>query len=316
MSSAMLAFRFRTGIRRLGIIGATCAIALALVGCNTIRFGYSQGTELTYWWLDGYVDFNETQSPQVREALAGWFAWHRRTQLPDYAVLLEGVGTQLRADATPAQACRWFDDIRQRTDTAIERALPPLADLALSLTPAQLDTLQRQFRRKNDDLRDEFLQSDPQRRLRASVDRAVARFERIYGRLDAPQRAAIARQVAASPFDAERWLGEREARQREVLQLLRRLQAERPGREQTVELLRPLAQRMQQSTDDGYRAYAQRLRSFNCSVAAEVHNATTTAQRESAIQRIRGWAEDARVLAGVPASPVRAAQAEPSAAIR
>lgn len=287
---------------------------MLLAGCSTIRLGYGQGTELAYWWLDGYVDFTETQTPLVREGLGAWFAWHRRTQLPDYAVLLERAGTELRADATPPQACRWFDDVRQRTDAAVERALPLLADLALTLTPAQLDTLQRQYRRKNDEFRDEFLQRDPKVRLRASVDRAVERFERIYGRLEAPQRAVIARQVAASPFDPERWMAEREARQREVLQVLRRVVDERPPRDQAMALLRPLAQRMQQSADDGYRAYSQRLQAYNCTFAAEVHNATTPGQRDAAARRVRGWAEDARVLAGASngAAPVRAAMGEPA----
>ena len=41
----------------------------------------------TYWWLERYIDFDETQEPRAREAVAEWFRWHRSTQLPEYAGL-------------------------------------------------------------------------------------------------------------------------------------------------------------------------------------------------------------------------------------
>src|SRR5580765_4822032 len=65
MSSAMLSV-FRTfGLRSL-IIGAV----LALLGaCSALRIGYGAAPDLVYWWLDGYVDFDDTQTPRVREAI-------------------------------------------------------------------------------------------------------------------------------------------------------------------------------------------------------------------------------------------------------
>lgn len=288
--------------RRLRIIGAVgVAATLLLAGCSTLRLGYGQGPELAYWWLDGYVDFDEAQSPVVRDGLASWFAWHRRTQLPDYAALLQRArGELLAGPATAAQACRWADELRPRADVAVEQALPMLADVALSLSPAQIEHLARQYRRKNAELRDEILPRDPRQRRQAAVDRAVARYERVYGRLDAAQREVIARGVDASPFDAERWMARREARQRDVLQTLRRLQAERPSKPQAVEALRALAQRQQAPVDDADRADQRRLQEHHCAVAAAVHNATTPAQREAAAARLLGWENDARVLAGLP----------------
>jgi hypothetical protein len=307
----MVRSRFASSLSRLRIIGAALLLAALAVGCSTVRFGYSQGPELAYWWFDRYLDFPEEQSPAVRDALADWFAWHRRTQLPDYAVQLERMRGELRADATPQQMCRWYGELRQRSDLAIEQALPMLAEMLRAMTPAQLAYLNRQYAKRNREFREEFLQDDGQERMEASIKRAVERFENLYGRLDAPQRDAIAKAVQASPFDAERWAQERESRQRDVVQTAMRLHAERASPAQAVAQVRGLAQRWQRSPDPAYRAYADRLTQYNCAFAATVHNATTAAQREAAARRMRGWAEDARSLAASapPPAPARATAA-------
>jgi uncharacterized protein YoaH (UPF0181 family) len=290
----------------LAIIGAGVLAAATLGGCTAVRFGYNQGPELAYWWFDRYVDFTDEQSPQVRAALADWFAWHRRAELPAYAALAERVRGDLPQPATPASMCRWFDDIRSRTDVALERALPSMAAVAMSMTPAQIDHLGRQYRKRNAERRDEFAQADPRQRRDAAVERAIERFERFYGRLDDAQRAVIAQGVAESPFDPDRWLAEREARQQEVLQTLQRLRAPGISSDEAVASLRTLVQRIQASPDEAYRQHQRRLVEFNCAFAARVHNATTPVQREAAARRFKGWEDDFRALASAGGTPTQA----------
>lgn len=285
--------------------------AATLGGCTAVRFGYNQGPELAYWWFDRYVDFTDEQSPQVRAALADWFAWHRRSELPAYASLVERVRGDLPQPATPAAMCRWFDDIRGRTDVALERALPAMAAVAMSMTPAQIEHLGRQYQKRNAERRDEFAHPDPRQRRDAAVERAVERFERFYGRLDDAQRAVIAQGVAESPFDPERWLAERAARQQEVLQTLQRLRAPGVSSDEAVASLRMVVQRLQVSPDATYRQHQRRLVEFNCAFAARVHNATTPAQREAAARRFKGWEDDFRALASTAAPATSASWGEP-----
>jgi hypothetical protein len=54
--------------RYLLIIAAVLLPGLA--GCSAIKLAYNQAPDLTYWWLDGYFDFNGQQSPKVRDELA------------------------------------------------------------------------------------------------------------------------------------------------------------------------------------------------------------------------------------------------------
>jgi hypothetical protein len=305
MSSAMR----RPSFVRGPIIGGARTLAawllvlcLALLtGCSLLRLTYPQLPTIAYWWLDGYVDFTIAQGPRVQEQLAGWLRWHRATQLTDYAALLQRARAELLANTTPNQVCRWVDEGTARLLTAYEQAVPAAAETLLALTPAQMDHMERRFEKSNADFRDDFLQPKPEARLKDSIKRVVERAETLYGKLDDTQRDLVARQVAASPFDPERWLAERQIRQRDILATLRRLHGERAGSDQMQAALRVFAEQAQRSPRPPYRAYQQRLKQFNCEFAAQLHNATTPAQRQAAADTLKGWETDLRVLAAEPA---------------
>lgn len=272
-------------------------LALALAACSAWRVGYGQGPELTWWWLERYVDFDETQEPRARQAIAEWFRWHRQTQLPDYAALLSKAQAEIAEPVTPAQVCRWTDAIQQRVDVAVEQALPPLADLLRAMTPQQIAHLERKYAKNMREFRRDFMQDDLQARREAQVKRVVERAETLYGRLSDPQRELVARLTAQSPLDHEAWAAERRRRQEAVLQTLRRLSAERASAEVAQAEFRRLYQEMFRSPREAYRAYQRRLVDYNCDFAAQLHNLATPEQRAAAVRRLKGWEDDARSLA-------------------
>lgn len=274
-----------------------------------MRLGYNQGPQLAHWWLDGYLDLNDEQSPRVREALARWFAWHRQTQLPDYAALLAQARARLDGPVDGVQVCQWNDQIRSRIEPVMDRALPLAAELVATLTPAQIETLEKRYAKDNEKLRKEHLLPDPAARLQGSVERTIARFESFYGKLDDAQRGLVAEAVAASPFDSRAWLAGREQRQRELLATLRQIVAERPDAPRTLALLRTVARQFDGTPQPANAAAQQRLNRYNCELTARLHNTTTHTQRRQARDKLKGWEDDVRQLAAesVPAAPAQAA---------
>jgi len=270
---------------------------VGLTGCSALRIGYSQAPDLVYWWLDGYVDFDGDQTPKVRDALAEWFAWHRRTQLPEYAELLVKAQKEVQADTTPARVCEWQRELIRRARTAYERAEPAAADIVLTIAPAQIVHLEKRYAKNNDEFRDEYLQADPSRRAQKNLDRVLERAEMLYGRLDDAQRRRVGEQLARSPFDPEVWLAERQQRQQDALRLLRSMGADGSmTREQAASGLRGYVDRIERSPREGYRRYAERLAEFNCTLAANLHNSTSTAQRRAAAKKLAGWESDVRAI--------------------
>lgn len=276
-----------------------------------MRVGYNQAPQLTQWWLDGYLDFDDAQTPRVRASLEQWFAWHRETQLVDYAELLGRAQQQVAGPLSAAQACQWNDELRARIEPAVERALPLVAEFVPTLQPAQLAHLARRYAKKNAELRKEFVQPRADERLKGAIERMVERLESIYGPLDETQQRVVVAGVSASPFDAERWLADREARQRDVLQTIEPLVVERADRERVLRGLRPLARRLVGGTATEASTYQQRLAQHNCAFFARVHNLTTPRQREHARDKLRGWEGDVRQLAAETSRPKAALAAAP-----
>ncbi len=279
------------------IIGLLLALlGPALVGCSAVRLSYANGPQLAWWWLDGYFDFSREHSPQVQQALDQWFEWHRSTQLAPMTALLGAVAQQVQEPVTPGQVCQWQDRARAQVDPALARAIVDFANLVPGLGEAQMKHLEAHYRKLLDEMRRDSLQPDPAERFKAAVKRTRERAERIYGSLGEAQLQVISDGMSASPFDPELWLVERQRRQRDTLQTLRRLLTERADRDQRVAALRALVQRSERSPNPEYRAYQTRLADFNCALAAQVHNTSTPAQRRKARDNLRSWADDLRSL--------------------
>jgi hypothetical protein len=294
MSSAMcvaslVASRLRCWIIAVGVV--------LLAGCSAVRLAYTQAPHLVYWWLDGYVSFDPEQGERARDALADWFRWHRATQLPEIADLLAKAQVQILHDITPADACEWADEIRRRLEVAYEHGVPALASMVHSLTLEQITRIDRRYRKADDEFRDDYLQASRSERLEESNKRARSRAELLYGRLTDAQRALLAQGIANSPFDPERWLAERQFRQREIVDTLHDLQVQRADETRIAAALRLFAAHAAESPRPGYREYQRRLFAHNCALVARLHNSTSPEQRRRGAERLKGWEDDVRALA-------------------
>jgi len=264
-----------------------------------VRLAYTLAPDLAHGWLDGYLGFDEPQSELARDQLGQFFRWHRASQLPVYAKLLTRARGEVVDNITPASACRWYAEVFGQLRPSIDHALPMAAQVVRILTPRQVQTLERKYQKVNLEFRETYLQPDPKDRLKASVKRALSRAESLYGTLDPAQKDRLARGIAASPFDPEAWLAERMRRQQDTVRTLRRLaSAATPASAEAAQAaLRPLADQALSSPDPAYRAYQERLKQYNCTLAAQLHNATSRDQRATAAARLQGWEEDLRSLA-------------------
>lgn len=287
---------------RLGTWIIATLLAL-LCGCSTVRLTYGQGPLLAYWWMDGYLDFSSEQSPAVRSALADWFAWHRRTQLPEYASWLRELQSVAQDRVTPAQVCQVSAGAQRRIEVAYAQAVPAMAEIVRGLSLEQVDHLEKRYARNQRDAERDYLQPDLQERAGQALKRTVERAEMLYGTLDEAQRQLLAAGLAVSPFDAQLWLDERRARQQDILRRLRQLLATRADADTVQAALRAFAAHAARSPRPEYRAYRQRLEEANCALAAQLHNSLKPAQRQRAVDKLKAWEDDLRALAaGVPAA--------------
>jgi hypothetical protein len=278
------------------IIGALLLLPL-LAGCSAIKLGYNGLPDLAYWWLDGYFDFTEAQTPLVRGELGRLHAWHRAQELPRLADVLARMEQLAAGPVTPAQACDFAAEVEARLAGVASQAEPAAAALALVLEPRQLRHLERKYRGNNADWRRNWIDVAPDERSTKRYEQALDRAESIYGRLDEPQRAVLRQWAERSPFDALRVLAERQRRQQDLLQTLRRLQEAADDPAGARSALREYVARVQRSPDADYRRYRDEVLQDACGTFASLHQSTTPAQREQAARRLRAYQRDLRELA-------------------
>lgn len=277
------------------IIGGALLV-LALSACSALKLGYNNVQDIAYWWLDGYLDFDDAQSVRVRDDLARLHQWHRTVELPKLAQLLSRLEQQAAGDITPAQACEVITAVQERADALARQAEPAVVALARSVSPEQLRHLESRYARNDAQWRADWIQISPAERRDKRLKLVVERSEMIYGRLEEPQRTALRAQLDASAFDVQRVFVERQRRQQDALDTLRRVNAPGVTAEQARDWMRAYLERAQRSPDAGYRAYQQAMLQEGCRLFAAGHNASTPAQREVAVQRLRAYQRDLREL--------------------
>ncbi|WP_413764462.1 DUF6279 family lipoprotein [Variovorax sp. Varisp41] len=289
---------FSTRMRcfKLARIIGVLALAAVLGACSAIRLAYNNLPELSYWWLDGYLDFDGSQTPKVRDDLARLLEWHRRNELPKIAALLQEAEALAPGDITPAQACAMTDRIRDRLLAVSERAEPAGTELALSLGEAQLQQLERKYAKNNADYRKDWLDRSPARVQEKRYDQFLDRFEDFYGRLSPEQRELLRQQVAQSVFDPKLQDVERRKRQQEALVLLRGFVANRTPPAEARAALHAYLQRIADPPPGPWREQQQALLQEGCRNLAALHNGTSAAQRAQAVKRLQGYREDLRQL--------------------
>ena len=284
-------------LRLCGIISLLAAAAL-LQACSAVKIAYNQAPQLAYLYLDGYADFNEVQSLQVRTDLTKFVAWHRQTQLPGYIDLLQKIQQKMPQDITAVQACDVFADVRQKALALTDYAEPATLSVAATLSAKQLTVMERKFAKGNTTWREDYLEGSAKDLFEKRQKSAIKRADMLYGSVTDKQRSLIAQQIEKSQFKAAQSYAERQRRQKDIVQTLGKVIASPQDAATTQGEVRSLLARSIASPDAAYKTYLETITQEGCASFAELHNATSAEQRKKAVEVLAGYEQDFKVLVG------------------
>jgi hypothetical protein len=271
----------------------TILLLVALSGCSAIRLAYGQAPSLTYWWVDDFVDLTDGQSTALRQDIDGFFAWHRNQELPLYMARLKRWEAMASQDITGEQSCQQFDEVRAAYQRGVERSIEPLTRLAIGLKADQLRHLERHYAKSNQKFADDWLTDGVEAQKRRQFDRALGRYETLYGDLNPSQRALLTARTGSGAFDPQRVQTERQRRQTDLLETLRQAQTQPT---EAANLLRQWHARVLASPNPGYATYAKALIRQGCDQFAALHNSTSPQQRAHAIGVLKDYEADLLAL--------------------
>lgn len=273
-------------------------LALLLLGaCSAVRLGYANADTFLVRTLDTYFDLDDAQTRLAREEVRALLAWHRATELDQYARLLGETEQRLARPVSADEVLALHEGINRRLALIGERAAPALAALALTLRPAQLEHLARRLAKDVARARRELPDAASPRALDARVLRYEERVESWLGGLSETQRAQLRAALADDPASPHWWLREREQRQRELLTLLRRIAAEQPPAELASAWLRTFFEQQRLPADAERRARILAFRRDNSALLADLLNSASPRQKARLARRLRDYADDCAALA-------------------
>lgn len=278
--------------RRFVLVSA----AVLLAACSQLKLGYNNADTLLAYSLDSYLNLDDEQEKLARARIAALHRWHRG-QLGPYVQLLDEAQAKVAGPVTAADLRRFSAGTTRLLQAIGEQAAPDLAQLALTLKPAQVERFAERLANDTTKARRELVRYSGPDSLEPRVDRYVESTEEWFGRLTPQQRELIRGSLAGRADGQELWLAERERRGRDAVAVVARIRAEQPPLTTATAWIRDYFAQMTEPRDPERRAGLERSRQENAELLAQLINSATPAQRASIQKRLRSYADDLGTLA-------------------
>lgn len=273
-------------------------VVVLVTACSSIRFVYNQGATLTYFWVNNYVTFNSEQSGAVKQNLVKLFDWHRQTQLNDYIELLGTAQRQLATGQTsPADLKKMYKEIKARAELIANKALPDLAELAMSMKPEQFVRMQKKYRSNNENFKKKYVKVDIETKQRLRFEKSIEELDEWFGEWSDEQAARLRKASDARPLNNEFLLEERILRQKKILAVLRKIHDEKLDKETTTAVLGELIKDMfDRDKAAEHKEFYDANLDGNLSLASLAILISTPVQKAHAQKRMAGLSNDFKQL--------------------
>ena len=283
--------RFRAA--RVGL--ALVLVALVATACSFTKFGYNQADTLAAWTVDNYFDLEPHQKADFSKRFERFYAWHRTEQLPEYAQFFRTAQGRVQKGIAREDVLWFVDGLRARVRTAGRHAAPDTAAFLATLTPAQVENLQKKWEKDNRKyFKENKVNGTPDERAEVEAKKLVKTFKECLTPLNSEQEARVLTMVRElPPIDQFRY-NERLRRQKEFLALLQHRNEDRERF--TARVSEWLTQWDKgRSAEDHKRLDAWWQKRAEIFVALD--KSLTQEQRTASVQRMQTYIEDFTQLA-------------------
>jgi hypothetical protein len=270
--------------------------SLLVAGCVT-QAAYGQLDWLTRWYVNSYLDLDDSQERLVRDIVARNLAWHRATELPQYADYLRDLRAGLSGPVSAEFIARQYATTLVLSDRTLQKLSPDIARLLLTLNDGQVSEFFAELEERNAELAEEYADHPPEVR-RTKQDRSILRaFRWFTGSLSAEQEATVRSYTAGMHDLAGQWLQRRRTWQSAFRELL----AGRAGNPAFEQQLTGLLLDPNQFDGPDYRRQVAENREIAFAMTAAVLSSLNPKQRKHLDERLSGLARDCDELASAPA---------------
>jgi hypothetical protein len=274
------------------LIALAFAAALA-ASCSTLRISYDHADWLLARMAAQYVDLDKAQARALRTQLGGFHAWHRRQELPRYAVLFDAAASRVERGLGASDIDWLIGAMRERTTVLGARAGGEFAPVLAMLSERQVRQMEERFEEDNRKFIRTQLAGDRTALAEKRERWLCGQFENFLGQLTPAQRARIRTLVQAFPEMPGLRLEERKRRQQVLVRLVR----ENADVAQLDAALSKFLADPDAGRADSNRQAMQRWERAFRGTLLDLDRSLSSEQRRNAVARLRGYAADLRQLA-------------------
>jgi len=272
-------------------------LAIVMTGCSTVRIGYDQADHLGYWWIDRYLDLSSEKSVQFKADLKALHAWHRHSQLPEYAKLSRALATRVEGDISSAEICEDILGFREKIEILARQTLPIWARLSQQLGPEEIRYLKKKFAKEDKEWRSKWLDTSTEKIQRLRSEEWIDRAESFYGRLNEEQRRFIQQAVSRSSWDARITWERRQQRHQRIIATLEKILQQRLSPPEAESELKLIIDQLLTPDDQKQADMQRRVIDEACVNLSGLHQLTRPDQRFLASEKFISYTDDFRYLA-------------------
>lgn len=262
---------------------------VVLSGCTALQLGYNNADTLIHWRAGKYFGFEGEQKAELERRVKRFLAWHRKTELPRYSALANGLADRLARGVSQADLVWGYDSFQTLLRQSLVAGAGEAAELLDGLSAAQVERFVARLEKENRDHAKDYALADPPSERRAiRTRRNLERLEEWFGGLSETQADRVRLYSARAPLDDELRDRDRKRMQRELTAMFRA----RDARQKLV----PWAVAWDQNRDPAYEAMRKdNLREY-FGMLLDLDRTLSPEQRERAVRRLRGFAGDFSAL--------------------
>jgi hypothetical protein len=271
------------------------AFAAALAACAFTKFAYNQADTVMAWLADDYFDLDGQQKAELQKRIDRFHQWHRFEQLPEYAEFMKVARTRMQ-DGLSHEDVSWFvDGLKTRTRTAAQKAAAEAAPLLATLTPAQIENLQKKWAKENKKyVAERKVFGTTEERQEVEGKRIVKELKEWLAPLTSEQEARIMQMARDLPrLERERY-AERQRRQQEFLDVLAQRKEDLP---RFTQRLTDWAMYWERGRSPEYQRQVDLSWKKRTDLFVAIDKMLTPEQRVASLQRIDNYAADFSQLA-------------------
>lgn len=263
-----------------------------LAACSVLSLGYNNADTLIQWRAGKYFGFEGAQKAEFERRVRHFLAWHRRTALPQYALLANQMGDRIARGLTQDDLIWGYDAFRNQLRQSVQAGSEQMGDLLDALSPAQVDRFRSRLAEENRERAKEYgLHASVEVRREKRTKRNVERLEDWVGPLTEAQFRRVEAYSDKAPLDGQWRDRDRRRLQHELLAMI--------GNGNARGMLATWAVTWEQNREPAYAdALNANLQEY-FRMMLDLDGTLSAAQRDKAVRRMREFAGEFTALAAV-----------------